>query len=251
MKLFIFTWLVLLPCNSFAATWEASLAPTLWQYQEISPQRNGIGSTPFQSNVQGMALEAAIQNTMIWHTWSFSSRWQGLQSLQSSQEKWSFRQSTQNNQLSIQQSELKFDISHPWQHIQWGLGTSYQWHQQSRQNFRVNGVPVSVAGEPIIETVQTLWLDSHIMIPWQAWRMCLSIGVPTWVHTTNTLLATAFTSKQGFRTHMTWSYQPQQSPWKLQASYNYRELGNQITSNGWLWPKNRWQTASIGVSCGW
>lgn len=251
MKLFIFTWLVLLPCNSFAATWEASLAPTAWQYQESSVQRNGIGSTPFQSNAQGMAIEATIKNTIRWNKWSFVSSWQGLQSLQSPQETWVFRQSTQSNQLSIQQSELQFNISHPWQHIEWGLGTSYQWHQQSRKKFIVNHIPITITGEPIQETIQTLWLDTHVVIPWQAWRIRLNIGMPTWVHANNTLVPIAFTSKQGFRTQISCTYHPQQSPWTLQARYSYRELGGQMISSGWLWPKNRWQTASLGVSFAW
>jgi len=240
-----------MPCSSFASAWEISLAPLAWQYEESSVQRVGMGRTPFHSLAQGTAMQASISNTKAWHNWMITGSWEGLQSFQSSQEQWNFRQSTQHNQLSIQQSELKLELAYAWQQASLGIWTSYQWHEQSRHAFFVNGVPTSVLGEPIKETIQVLWLGTNFVIPWQDWQFNLSVGIPTWVQASNTLVPYHFKTKQGFKVRTTLHYHLPHSPLNLQAAYSFRQLGGEALATDWLWPKNRWQTASLGVSLAW
>jgi len=251
LKLFICLLAALIPSHVFASTWEISLAPLVWQYQESSAQRFGMGKTPFHSKAQGTGMQTSLSNAITWHHWLLTGSWKGLQSMTSSQEQWNFRQSTQHNQLSIQQSEVKLEIAHRWQAMSLGIWSSYQWHEQSRYDFFVNGVPTTVLGEPIKETVQVIWLGTNFVRPWQAWQFNFNIGIPTWVQTNNILISQKFTTKQGVRLQTSLHYHLSDSPLSLQADYSFRELGGELLSNGWLWPKNRWQTASFGVSCAW
>jgi len=252
MKKMIWVLLVtILPNSALASTWHVAMAPYLWQYEESSIQHFGIGKTPFQSKAQGTALGVAISNTKTWRSFLLSTSWDVSRSMTASQEQWKFRQGMQDNRLAIQQSEFKLEIMHAWQPIQLGLWSSYQWHEQSRSDFVVNGIATPILGEPIKETVQVIWLGANISIPWQAWKLGTSLGMPAWVQTSNTLISQKFHIQQGYRLHTSLHYQLPQSPLSMQADYSFRQLGGERLANGWLWPKNRWQTASFGVSCAW
>jgi len=136
------------------------------------------------------------------------------------------------------------DACYPLAIARMGFWTSYQWHQQSRPYQHTSSR----------ETVQTLWLGSSLQLPVtpSAWQADLDLAIPVWVHTTNTVLSGAFTTTKGFRSHVGLTYNLPDTviASQIKATYSYRELGGE-TLGTWLWPKNRWQTASLGLSLAW
>ncbi len=229
-----------------------ALALAHWNYSESSPRIQGFNATPMQSQAAGNAIQLHLE-----HQWQdpelgyLRASIQGLRNLSPVQEHWQLNTQQQSNQLRIQEAALQSEIGITQQHLDVGLLASYQWHQQSRQHFIIGGSPIPIQGEPVLETVQNLWLGLTIRHHTSRWAAEASWEIPIWVHTRNTLVHGTFTTTSGFRVHTAISYHPKQSSWQLHLAYNMREQGGEMLNQQWLWPKNRWQMLALRLSYAW
>jgi len=258
----IFLWLGLvglLPSALSASEIELEIAPVWWQYEESSGARTGFASTPLQSSAQGYGAELGVNfQHQLNDQWQLIASWKNLLPVYKATETWDLANGIQSNQLSIAQSELRLEVLRDLYGVDLGVWTSYQWHQQSRQDFIVNGAVVPGNGKAIHETVQTIWTGIILQAASDQEQLIFRLegAVPIWVYTTNDLVVGAFTNVSGYRMGGSASVL---LPWKdgmethLTAAYQYRELGNELlqTSGQWLWPTNRWQTLSLEVSAQW
>ncbi|MDQ6955306.1 MAG: hypothetical protein Q9M20_07665 [Mariprofundaceae bacterium] len=244
---------------------EIELAPVWWQYEELSGARAGFATTPLKSSAQGYGAElGAVLHHRLDENWQFMASWKNIFPIYKATETWQLANGVQSNQLRIAQSELHLEVLRKLYGADLGLWTSYQWHLQSRQKFRCNGVlvcggkPVSDNDKPIRETVQTLWAGVALQAESDNALVMLRLegGLPMWVYTTNSSVVGAFTRRSGFRMGGSASIL---LPWqqgteaRLAVAYQYRELGNELlqTTSQWLWPSNRWQTLSLEMSLRW
>ncbi len=175
-------------------------------------------------------------------------------SINQTTEHWNLNQTLQHNHFSTRQIELRLEIIRQIFAVKAGLWASYHWHKQQRQNFIVNGV--QQATSLVNETVQSGWVGVSLEKPLpHGIHIKIEAGLPVRVHTTNDLVAGAFNRRQGFRTGirasmpMPWSTGATNS--HLVVNYQYRELGGEVLSNTWFWPKNTWQDVSLGIAINW
>ncbi len=240
-----------------AAEVEVGVAPVWWQYEEMSGQRPGFAGTPFYSSANGYGMQASM---MV--EWEVNDQWlpsvslEGLIPLNKAVETWGFTGGGQTNRLDITQFEARGDLHYQFGMLDAGVWLSYQWHQQSRRQFVVNGMPVVVVGEPVHETVQSFWAGIALASSFgkEAVSIYVDAALPVWVYTTNSLIPEVFSRTNGFRVgagvewNMPWSMGAAQLSGSL--SYRYRELGNDLRRIA-LWPKNRWQMVSLGAKLTW
>jgi len=132
-----------------------------------------------------------------------------------------------------------------------GVWGALRWQQQARQQFKKNGAPLP---DPLVtETIRTAWMGGAINGEW--WRIL--VGAPVWVRTTNSSISNVFSKRQGFRvgSEVHWPL----DTWlntdiQLHGTYRYQQLGGDLqrsTAKTVLWPKNRFQTVSLGASASW
>ena len=223
-----------------------------WQYSESAPRIQGFTATPMQSHASGQAIQLNLK-----HQWTspelgyMRAHIQGIRSLAPAQEHWQLNTQQQSNTLQIQEAAVQSELGITQDHLDIGILASYQWHQQSRQYFIVNGVPTPVQGEPILETVQNIWLGLNLRYSAPTWGAEASWEIPTWVHTSNSMVQGIFTTTAGFRIHTALNYPIANSPWGIHITYDRREQGSEVLTQQWLWPKNRWQMLSLRLSFAW
>ncbi|MDQ6968853.1 MAG: hypothetical protein Q9M14_09245, partial [Mariprofundaceae bacterium] len=186
--------------------------------------------------------------------WLVDASLKGLLPLNQARENWRLGNGVQSNQLQIIQSELQLDLLRQFNQIKLGGWLAYQYHQQSRKNFVINGVQKNIGR--ITETVQTAWLGAAIESTSDdgAVKMRLEGGLPLWVHTTNSSVKGVFNKRAGFRLGadlrllLPWHLSGQDM--SLVAGYQYKQLGDELIP-GALWPKNSWQSMSLGMNVQW
>jgi len=245
------------PGISFAGEFQLDISPVWWQYKESAGKISGFTATPLHSKASGFALSGRELATFnINHLWQVSASVEGLFPIQKTTERWKLNPaSKQQNQLEINQIEYRLEVKRRiFDALQAGLWSSYQWHKQTRNNFISNGIRQSLG--TVHETVKTAWagLSLSATSP-QGLTLQLEGGLPIMVHTTNDLVPPAFNRRSGFRAGVRMEYllpvTLQNTTNHIILGYQYRELGNEQKANKWLWPTNRWQTVSLGLSVAW
>jgi len=257
-KLFALALLIgslILPYDALASEITVELLPAWWQYKEHSGKVSGFRATPLHSKASGAALRGGASVAFdLNNDWSFKTSIEGLMSVNKTTERWNLNQTMQSNRLSARQIELRLEIIRKIFAVKAGLWSSYHLHMQQRQGFIVNGV--QQVTRLVDETVQSGWAGVSLekSLP-QGIHIRIEGGLPVWVHTTNDLVTGSFSRRKGFRAGVRASMQ---MPWStgdisshLIVNYQYRELGGELLSNKWLWPKNTWQELSLGVSINW
>lgn len=240
-----------------AAEMSISLAPIWWQYEESSGPVPGFAATPLRSSSRGSAIRTtAAVGSSLTGNWYSQFTFEAQLPFSRSDEQWQMPSSTQQNRLSIYQFETRIDQSYRFAAIEAGVWLSYLWHRQRRSSFVVNGVAIVVAGEPVVETIQSYWGGVNLKARMLEERLQthVEVALPLSVRTTNSLLTDVFTRNRGFRAGvgLQWILLRSQDGVRLSgsAAYRYRELGNDLKATA-LWPKNRWQEISLGMSLAW
>ena len=251
--------LAALMCSQLAAAAQlsVSMAPVWWQYKEVSGFVPGFGSTPFDSTASGFAMRGSIEGRLdIAELWQLKSSWAGLLPLNSADERWTLGTGVQRNQLKILQSEFRFELLRQAGPVQLGVWTAYQWHQQQRRTFVVNGLAITGIAQAVKETVQTTWAGIAIESDTLDRRLHarLEAALPVRVRVNNTAVADTFHRRRGFRAggllrwYMPW--QVDDFRLSLDMRYAYRMLGPDKKPTA-LWPENSWQSVSAGLSMTW
>lgn len=232
---------------------ELKLSPTYWQYKESAGATATIPSTPLNSDASGWAVQAELSLDNVLdeeELWILHGRVGGLLPWQKRTESWRTATGTQTNDLNIYQMDTRLELVRKLKPAEVGIWAAYQWHQQQRSQFVVNGVP-STSG-PVRETVQSVWggvllglrpgimADLHIQA---------TAGLPVWVHTFNTNVGT-FHKRKGYQLALSadcdlGTYEDIES--RFVMDWSYRKLGGDLQSFG-LWPENTWQTLSFGIN---
>ena len=258
--------LLFLICMSCLPSWllagelKLNLAPVWWQYEELSGKQAGFNSTPLHSVARGYALQVGATSSLeVSPQWYVALGWKGMLPMNQATERWQLGNGVQKNDLQVIQSDFKIALNRQWQDVQTGVFLAYQWHQQSRKQFVKNGLRTVVTGEPIKETVQSTWLGLSVQSGNDMGEVHLEAGLPVWVYTTNDLIRGSFRKRTGFRIqasgemHLPWQWFDGVET-SLTGNYSYRELGGEVLktlNQTWLWPKNRWQMASLGLAFAW
>jgi len=248
---------------SFMSSWlvagelKLNMAPVWWQYEELSGKHAGFNSTPLHSVARGYAVQVGVDSSLaVSPQWCVELGWKGMLPVNQATEHWQFGNGVQRNDLKVTQSDFKIALNRQWQGVQTGVFLAYQWHEQSRKLFVVNGVRAVAAGEPIKETVQSTWLGLSVQSGNDMGHFHLEAGLPVWVYATNDLISGSFRKRTGFRIQASGEMR---LPWQwlegveisLTGNYSYRELGGEVLNQTLLWPKNRWQTVSLGLALAW
>ncbi len=239
---------------------EASIgvAPVYWQYEELSPQRAGYTSTPFTSTAKGWGLQlnASLEQAWDYHPdWSVRVDASGMLPLGKAEEIWQLTggASVQNNKLDIRQAEGRAVVLRRLGLFQVGLWGSYQWQQQRRQQFVVNGAAVVVAGEPVRESISSAWVGGELDAGFGSLKLQFEGGLPAWVEVTNSTLSGKFNRRSGYRWGASVNWQAIETAavdFIVRVNYQYRKLGGDLKSFG-LWPDNRYETLAAGVALHW
>jgi len=217
-----------------------------WQYEEISSDPR-YQATPFHSKATTVTLEiTTVEEVEINHEWRWRSEISSIVPTVQAIERW-HNPFDQHNDLRIAQLEGQLTLLRKFDGFNLGVWSALRWHQQARQHFSQFSVPTA---DPLVtETVRTAWLGGTLSGQW--WRILA--GVPVWVRTTNSSITNTFSKRAGFRAgvELHWPF----TVWlgntvQLHGGYHYQQLGGdaQITA---LWPKNRFQTLSLGMSAEW
>ena len=244
--------------NSNAFEVETGLGPVWWQYEELSQARAGFASTPLHSSSRGYGLEGELAvNGTVGEQWLANIALVGMLPLNRADERWDLANGTQSNRLDITELEISSDLLYRFAAFDLGVWTAYQWHEQKRRSFVINGVAAAVSGEPVRETIQSAWAGVTMQASSHENGLTTKIeaAVPVWVKTTNSSLpGVAFTKKKGFRlgAQVAWEFPwgVDGMDWTAKIKYRYRELGDDLQAAA-LWPKNRWQTVSAGLEIHW
>jgi len=254
-KIIILMGLVFIPRLSSASSIDVGIAPVWWQYKEISGKLAGYATTPLRSSAQGLGAEVSVKWTQeLQDVWVLETGWKGILPLTQGKESWNLGNGVQTNSLNVVQSEVRLDVLRKLSLADIGLWSSYQWHQQSRKHFVVNNVLKNTG--LIRETVQSIWAGLELQSAANSglFYMRLEAALPVWVNVKNTAVADVFNKRSGYRLGADTRFQ---LPWQgsyeklsLIAAYQYRELGNDLKTTA-LWPKNRWQTVSLGINLTW
>ncbi len=241
----------------WAAEASLELEPVFWQYEESSAKRAGYAATPFASKANGWGIQARTSIEQPWGDypdWSVRLGFSGILPFKRAEETWQLANSTsvQQNRLDIRQAGGRVSILHEsggWKLGGWG---SYQWQQQRRREFIVNGSRISLAGEPVRETISTAWAGGEVEARFGVLSFELAAGVPAWVKVRNSQLTGSFGRKTGFQLDgaMAWQVRLRTMDAEARFAYRYRKLGGDLKSFG-LWPDNRYQVLSAGVSLHW
>jgi len=242
---------------SFADGFQLDISPVWWQYKESAGTISGFPATPLHSKVSGFALSGkgliALNMNQLW---AVTISAEGLFPARNTTEYWSLNPAIrQQNQLNIKQVEYRLEVKRRiFDTVQAGLWASYQWHKQARSHFISNGIRQSQG--TVHEVVKTAWVGLSLSSTSpQGLTIQLEGGLPVSVHATNDLVPSSFNRRSGFRAGMRMDYTLptylQRTSDHITLAYQFRELGNEQLSNKWLWPKNRWQTLSLGLSVVW
>ncbi|MDX8408424.1 MAG: hypothetical protein R8J84_00055 [Mariprofundales bacterium] len=219
-----------------------------WQYEEIADQAGYLG-TPFHSKASTFALDVAVVGERsLAADWSLYSQLTGLVPVATANERWPLSGWVQTNDLRIAQIASQLSLVRHFGSVDAGISAALQWHQQARKQFKKNGVPLPDG--LVTETVRTAWLGGVIA----SHGLQLQAALPLWVHTTNSSIGNTFSKRDGFRvgasTHLPLPWQPLGVAMHVDASYRFQQLGGDAQPAA-LWPKNRFQTVSLGASAEW
>jgi len=254
--------LFLCPNILWAADVSLGVSPVWWQYEELSAKRVGgfAGSTPFHSVARGYASKVQMNlNIDLMKGWKLNNRssaWLPIHQKQSN-EQWNFPTKVQKNQLNVTQYDTAISLNRRWGDVEGGILLAYQWHQQARRKFTVNGAAVALANEPIHETVQSTWAGVQLKSFSDVGNFMVGIeaAVPLSMYVANDVVQGVFHKRTGYRLGLESKLS---LPWhifaaasELTAYYHYRKLGGEVLNQTWLWPKNKWQSASLGMALAW
>ncbi len=219
-----------------------------WQYEEITNQSKYIG-TPLHSKASTVAFDGSVTGEQrLADGWSLDSQLSGIVPLGTANERWSRSDGVQTNDLRIAQIASQLSLVRHLAAMDVGLSAALQWHQQARKNFSLNGA--SLSNGLVTETVRTAWVGALLA----SGGVRLEAGLPVWVHTTNSSTSAIFSKRDGFRVavsaHLPLSWQPFGVGLHVDGAYRFQQLGGDAQSAA-LWPKNRFQTLSLGASAEW
>lgn len=220
-----------------------------WQYEEITKQHvKNYATTPLKSKASTITLAITTdQITDINSEWQWKYEFSSIIPTIQASEHWSLGNGLQTNDLRIGQLEGKLELIRKLNGVNIGLWGALRWQQQARQHFKQNGV--SLPDSLVTETIRTAWLGGAISGEW--WRV--EGGVPLWVRTTNSSINNVFSKRGGYRVGgelhgslIKWL--TADIAWH--GGYHYQQLDGEIQASA-LWPKNRFQTVSLGASAKW
>ncbi len=239
----------LLLCATSAQALEIRTDAVWWQYEEVSSKLPGFSSTPFHSKASSITLAiTTIEDADINHEWGWRSEVSAIVPTVQAVEAW-HNPANQHNDLRIAQFEGQLALLRKFDGFDLGVWGALRWHQQDRSNLNYSG-----GGTFAIETIRSAWLGASLSGSW--WR--ITTGTPIWVYVTNSSMTTTFSKRDGFRAGIE-IYRPL-AEWlgdtiHLHGAYHYQQIGGDLKSFGVnsaaLWPKNRFQTVSLGLSAEW
>ncbi|MDX8412777.1 MAG: hypothetical protein R8J85_01690 [Mariprofundales bacterium] len=214
-----------------------------WQYEEKSSDPRFVGA-PFHSKADTITLAITTAEIIdINREWQWRYEISSLVPTLQGNERWSRSDFVQTNDLRIGQLEGQVALMRKLGGVNIGAWGALRWQQQARQHFKKNGarLPDSL----VTETIRTAWLGGAIS--GERWRVMA--GTPLWVRTTNSSITTVFSKRSGYRVggEVHW---PLATNIKLHGGYHYQQLGGDTQPSA-LWPKNRFQTISLGASASW
>ena len=231
-----------------------------WQYQEFAKDASitAAQASFLPSKVTGSAALLQLQLTTDRDSdWFAGILATYMDSTADATESWSVKQT---NDLKVRQLDVRLDVQKEvMRHGRLGLWLSQRKQEQSRKNFIVNGAVVTVAGEPVVESITSRWVGVSFVGTGgnvQQLEARLDVGMPLQVDVTNPLFAAPFSKKTGYQTgvHFRWHIPKSEagvSGLNLTLDYQYQELGGETLADGSFWPYNRWQTLGFGVLYAW
>ena len=252
--------IIMLSSTAHAVEFDIQAEKTWWQYQEYA-QGAPLTATqasllPSKSQGEGAQLQLNLSSNRD-EDWFFALSGALMDSTSVTTERWSAKQV---NDISIRQFDVRVDAQYAvMNHARLGIFLARRQQEQSREKFVVNGVAVAVAGEPIIETINSSWFGVSFVGTGginQQLEVNMDIAVPIQVDVTNPLFTAPFSKRDGYRTALDFRWNLPKSEvgvsgLNMTLSYQYQELGGEKQSDVIFWPYNRWQMLGFGLLYAW
>jgi len=244
---------------AFAVEVEVQFEKVWWQYQEYAKDASvsSVQADFLPSKSLGDNALMTLGLNSLRERWFFSLSGSVMFPTSARLERWSIKQT---NDLKVRQADVRLDAQRQVMENAWlGVWLAERQQKQMRENFVVDGLPVVVAGEPVLETITSSWLGvSFVGLggPQQQLQATLDVAVPLRVKVANALLTSDFSRRFGYQSGVNFRWQLPESSvgfggLNMTLSYAYQELGGEQTGPGDFWPYNRWQTIGFGLLYAW